>query len=103
MPSGKLGAIAPAATTNTVAYNVPVGKVATFNVSICNTTANAITFRLAIAATGTPTSAEWIEYGIDLVGYGTFERTALVATAAENVVVYASALGLSVRVHGFEQ
>lgn len=103
MASGKLGNSSPAATTNTSVYTVPAGKVATFNVSVTNTTTAPITFRLAIAAAGTPTSAEWIEYDTQVNPKDVFERTALVASATEIVVAYASAIGLSIRVYGFEQ
>lgn len=103
MASGRLGVAAPVAATNTSVYTVPAGKVATFNVSIVNTTNTPITVSMAVASTSTPTSSEWIEYGTVIQPNDVLERTALVAAAAEQVVVLGSATGLAVRVHGFEQ
>lgn len=103
MASGLLGNSAPAATTNTTVYTVPASKVATFNISLVNTTATPIAFRVGISAGANPTGAEWIEYDAILQPNDVFERTALVAGQNERVVVYGSALGLSARVYGFEQ
>jgi hypothetical protein len=100
---GKLGNAAPAATTLTTVYTVPASTVATFNLTIVNTTATPIAFRVGISATATPTSAEWIEYDATIQPNDVYERTALVASTGENVVVYGSILGLAVRVYGFEQ
>lgn len=102
--AGKLlGQAAPAATTLTTVYTVPVATAAVFNVSITNTTGSPIAVRLAIAATATPTLGEYIEYDAVLAGNGVLERGGLVANAAENVVVYASFVGLSVSVYGYEE
>jgi len=102
--AGKLlGQAAPAAATLTTVYTVPVATAAVFNVSIANTTGYAIPVRLAIAATATPTTAEYIEYDSIIPGNGVLERGGIVANAAENVVVYASVAGLSVSVYGYEE
>jgi hypothetical protein len=103
MASGRLGVSAPAALTNTSVYTVPAGKVATFNMGIVNTSSTVITFRVGIATTVNPTSSEWIEYDAQIQPNDVWERTALVAGASEQVVVYASNTGLSVRAYGFEQ
>ena len=103
MASGKLGAISLAATTNTTIYTVPTGKVATFNVNIVNTTTEVIKVRLALSATATPTNAEYIEYDVSIPANGVLERTGLMASAGEMVVVYASTVGVSVRVYGIEE
>jgi hypothetical protein len=58
---------------------------------------------LAISATATPTTAEYIEYDSIIPGNGVLERGGIVANAAENVVVYASVAGLSVSVYGYEE
>ena len=103
MPTGVLGQAAPAATTLTTVYTVPATKTAVFNVSIANTTGFPIAVRLAVASTATPALAEYIEYDTVLVGNGVLERGGIVAQAAENVVVFASAAGLSVSVYGYEE
>jgi hypothetical protein len=103
MATGILGQSAPAATTLTTVYTVPAAKVATFNVSISNSTGYSIPVRLAVSATATPTSAEYLEYDSIIPGNGVLERGGLVANATENVVVYASVAGLSVSVYGYEE
>lgn len=103
MATGILGQSAPAALTNTTVYTVPSAKVATFNISICNTSSSTISVQVALAATGTPATSEYIEYNAAIPPSGVLERGGLVANAAENVVIYASAAGLSVSVYGYEE
>lgn len=103
MATGTLGQSAPAAATLTTVYTVPSAKVATFNVSITNTTSSPIAIRLAIAGTATPTTGEYIEYDTVLAGNGVLERGGIVANAAKNVVVFASFVGVSVSVYGYEE
>lgn len=102
MATGILGQSAPSATTNTTVYTVPSATVGSFSVSICNTGTSSISARLAIAATGTPGSSEWLEYETTIPSYGVLERTGLVAQATKNVVVYVSAATAAVSVYGFE-
>ena len=102
MASGILGQSAPSATTNTTVYTVPAATVATFNISICNTSSASIAVRVALASTGTPATSEYIEYGAVIPPNGVLERGGIVANAAENVVVYAADAGLAVTVYGYE-
>ena len=103
MASGILGQSAPSATTNTTVYTVPASKVASFTVNVANRGATAMTVRVALAATGTPSNSEFIEYDASIVANGVLERTGLVAGAGKNVVVYCSTANASVSVYGFEE
>jgi len=103
MASGRLGAVDLAATTNTTVYTVPASKTASFSVNICNRNASAVTVRLALAATGTPSAAEWIEYDVNLPGNGVLERTGLMLDTGKLVVAYASAANVSVVAYGVEE
>lgn len=103
MATGILGQSSPLATTNTTVYTVPSSTTATFNISVVNTSASFITVRLAVAATTSPTNNEYLEYDVLLEPNGVLERTGIVAQATKNVVVYASANGLSVSVYGYEE
>jgi hypothetical protein len=102
MASGTLGQSAPAAATNTTVYTVPAAKVASTIVSIMNRGPNSAAVRLAVAATGTPTTSEWLEYDTPLEAGGVLERTGIVASAGKNFVVYASTATVSVSVYGYE-
>lgn len=104
MASGKLGNASLTATTNTIIYTVPALQVATLNINMVNRTSAAITVKLAISANASPVVAEYIEYDISIpANGGVLERSGLVVGAGENIVAYASAAGISVRVHGFEE
>lgn len=103
MANKKLGTAAPAAATNTTVYTVPTAKSVVANMNVCNTTATPITINIAISATAAPTTGEYIEYGVSIPANGVLERTALIMEAGENVVVYASTVGLAVRIYGIEE
>lgn len=104
MASGTLGQSAPAATTNTTVYTVPAGKVGNINVNIVNRSNSSTSIvRLAIAATGTPSNSEYLEYDAQIPANGVLERTGLIATATKNVVVYSNDANISVNVYGYEE
>lgn len=104
MATGRLNTPAQlAATTNTTVYTVPSGFYAVFNVSMTNITTSSVTIRLAISTSGTPGTAEWIEYDTVVLGKGVFERTGLVLDANKTVVAWASSgSAINVTVYGIE-
>lgn len=102
MATGRLGNTSPGASTNATLYTVPTGYYTVANVSFTNTGATAVTVRLAIASTTSPSSSEWIEYGTTIVPNGVLERTGLVLNAGLNLVGWASATGVNITVYGIE-
>jgi hypothetical protein len=88
--------------TNTTLYTVPTGYYSVFNVSLTNTSTSPVTFRLALATTGTPNAADYIEYDTTIIAKGVFERTGLVAgpgllvvcVASVNAVINATVYGI---------
>lgn len=102
MASGNLGKAALAENTETDIYTVPAGSVATVNVNLCNRTNGAIAVRVA-ARTGALGDADYIEYDTKVPANGVLERTGIVMSAGEVLVVSAAAGGISVRAHGFEE
>lgn len=102
MASGRLGAVSPAALTNTTVYTVPAGKLATFNVSITNTNSTTTNIRLALSVASTPTSSEWVLYDCPILPYSTLERTGIVLDATKLVVAYANTTGISIVAYGME-
>jgi|SRR5210317_2524668 len=102
MANGILGTAALAATTNTTVYTVPADTFSVVTISVTNRNASSRTVRIALAATGTPTDAEYIEYDTELLGNGTVERGGVVLDATKNVVVYANSTDVNVVVYGIE-
>lgn len=102
MATGILGQSAPGAAANTVVYVVPAETFSVITISICNRGTSAATIRLALSATGTPDTTEYIEYDAEILANGVLERTGIALDAAKNVVVYASSADTSVSVYGIE-
>jgi hypothetical protein len=103
MPSGTFGQAALAAATNTTIFTVPVGKVATATVSICNRGGTVALVRVAVAATATPTLAEWIEFDAEISAKGVLERGGIVMDAGKRLVVFSDNANVSVSAYGFEE
>jgi len=90
-------------TTNTTLYIVPAGYYSVFNVSLTNTGTTAVTIQLALSATSTPGTSDWIEFGTTIAPKGVFERTGLVANAGLYVVGLSStAAQVNATVYGIE-
>lgn len=102
MATGRLGANALSATTNTTVYTVPADTFSVVTVSICNRGSSDITVRLALAAADTPTTAEYLEYDTTLVAHGTLERTGIVMDAGKKIVAYSSTSDATAVVFGIE-
>ena len=102
MATGRLGTADLSATTNTTLYTVPASTFAVCTVNLVNRNSTAVTVRVAIASSASPTNAEYIEYGVSLAANTVLERTGLVLDAGKNLVVYASATGVSAVAYGIE-
>tara|TARA_B110000503_G_scaffold40341_1_gene66272 strand:- start:12677 stop:12997 length:321 start_codon:yes stop_codon:yes gene_type:complete len=102
MATGILGAVEILAITNTTVYTVPADTFAVVTINAVNTTTVPKTVRLALATTGTPGIAEYIEYDVEVLGNGVVERTGIVLEAGRNVVAYVNSSGVSVQVYGIE-
>jgi hypothetical protein len=90
-------------TGNTLLYTVPTGYYSVFNVSLTNTGSTAVTIQLALSATSTPGTSDFIEYGTVIAPKGVFERTGLVGQPNLNVVALSSiASQVNAIVYGIE-
>jgi hypothetical protein len=104
MASGILGTQSSlSANTLTTIYTVPATTVSYVNFNVVNTNATAVTVRIALSATGTPTAAEYIEYNAEIAGYGILERTGIALQAAKNLVAFSNTANVSISVYGVEE
>lgn len=102
MATGILGQADLSGATYTTAYTVPTDTFTVATVSVCNRGGQAVAIRMALAATGTPSNAEFIEFDTEILGRGVLERTGIVMNAGKRLIVYASAANVSVSVYGIE-
>lgn len=99
-----LGQSKPSAATNTDLYTVGSGKAAVIStLAICNDSASATAYRVAVAAASTPTSSEYIVYGASVPANDTvFLTIGVTAEAAKKLVVYAASANLVFSAFGSE-
>lgn len=102
MANGKLGAADLAVAVNTTIYS-PATLTGTVTVSMVNRGAGATLVRLALAATATPTAAEWLEFDQYLAPGGVLERSAIVVGPGQYLVGYSSGGSTSAVAFGFEE
>lgn len=103
MATGRLAAVQTTTAADTVVYTVPAGKVASFTISICNTSGYDIEISYISLSTGTtPVAGEYIEYGLILKANSIFERTGLVLDASKRVIVKCAG-AISVVLYGYEE
>ena len=104
MATGRLNGVDITTTGATSVYTCPVTTFSVVSVSICNRTASAVTVNLALTATGaTPATTDYLEFGASLSANGVVERTGIVMSAGNQLVVTAgTGNALSVIVVGIE-
>jgi len=104
MATGRLGAANLVGAANTILYTAPATTLATVNVNICNRTASTVLVRVAVlsGAIGTLTTADYIEYDVILSANGVLERTGIVVSNGNSIMVYSDTSNVSATCWGFE-
>jgi hypothetical protein len=104
MSTGILGLSNPSVNTSTTVYTVPAGKVASLTVSFCNmNSSDTAKIRLSLTSLSTATANSYLEFDANVPPNGVIERGAIVAGAAENIIVRCSSSDVSVCVYGIEE
>ena len=90
MATGRLNGVDLTTTNATSVYTCPTTTFSVVSVSICNRSATAVTVRLALTTTGSsPATTDYLEYDSSLSANGVLERTGIVMSAANQLVVTA--------------
>jgi len=97
------GTTAVTANTDTTLLNVAAGKQATCTVNVCNRGTSDATVRIALSATATPATSEYIEYDVVVPASGVLERGGLVRPASTYIVVRSSSTSVSFNYWGFQE
>ena len=102
MATGRLGVADLTAATDTSVYTVPSTTFSVVSLSVCNRGNAPIAVQVAVAASGTPTNAEYIEYDVEIGAKGVLERTGIMMDEGKVLVVRASAANVSAVAFGIE-
>jgi hypothetical protein len=103
MASGRLGKATLPAAVAVDLYTVPVGFVATANISLCNRSNSAPALVRVAVRSGAIGDADFLEYDHVLPPNGVLERTGVALTAGEIITVQSSQAAVSACARGFEE
>lgn len=108
MAKGTLGtAIYLDDTAAHVVYTVPSGKAAVITLNACNrdTTATAVSVGIERAGnSGTLSNGEYIEYETSIIGHSVMERSGILLSAGDSIVVKANVANtIDVNIWGIEE
>lgn len=102
MATGRLAANDLSAAALTTVYTCPADTYTVSSITICNRGAASTNISIAIADADTPTVAEYIEFETALLSKNVLERTGIVLSTDQRIVVLSSEASVSVVVVGIE-
>jgi len=95
MASGLIAGVALAASTNTTLYTVPASTLSLVTVRLCNRSTSAVTVRIALSSSDTPSDGQYIVDELLAPNGGIVHESAITLDAGKKVVVWASATGVN--------
>lgn len=104
MANGLLGKAISTANTNVTVYTAPSSaQYATVNVTAVNIGNTNAKLRLAVTLAASPGNADYIEYDAQIpANGGVLERTCLVLSPNEKIIIHSDQATVAVRVNGLE-
>lgn len=102
MATGRLGTSDLAAATDTLLYTCPADNFAVVTLSLCNRNASSVRIRVAVGTNATPADDQYIEYDSELSGNSVIERTGIVLSAGQTIIVRSNTVNVSAVVVGIE-
>jgi hypothetical protein len=105
MANGRLAAVTPTATVDTLLYQVPAATTGSLLISVCNTNTLSSNIRISIensSAVGIATT-NCIEYETTIAPYSSFERGGIVLGNQQKLFCDSSISGVNFIVYGYEE
>lgn len=102
MATGLLGQANLNASTNTTVYEVPPSIFTMASINLCNRNNHPTRVRIALAESDTPALSEFIEYDVEIEAYGVLERTGVMLSAGNRIIVRSTAGNVSASAFGIE-
>jgi len=105
MSNGVLGKALSSANNNVIIYTVPAGAdFATASINLTNIGNVDSVVRIAIGTSAVPSPQDYVEYGATIPGNGgILERTCMVLSPNEHIIVFADSSDIAIRVFGLEK
>lgn len=108
MASGLLGKAVLVANVPTIIYTVPANvEFVTLNVNVVNTSVtigDTAKVNVAVSSLNVPNREDYVEYGVALTSNGgVLERTGVICSSGEKIVVTSTISNVVIRIHGIEE
>ena len=104
MASGRLAKSNPSADTITTVYTCPAGFYSVVTIALLNYTDSATTFKLSLVETAnaSPVVSDYLEYDCVLSSKNVIERSGIVLSAGQKIMISSPTSGVVVNVYGIE-
>lgn len=102
MSSGTLGKSNLLANINSILYSAPVNSLATITLNICNRNTTQALVKVAISTNNAPDDMDYIEFNAAIPPFGVLERTGIVVSSPNKLIISSNIADVSAVAYGFE-